>query len=132
MRDGEGRHLKEHRFQPRAQEEDPEHEENVVGPLWKNVRVAECEVLSCDLLPRGRHYLRFQHPEERSDEGSAPRIPKVTRADPSLRSELALSRKKPLERREQILRFAQDDSEVTRRDDRLDSANLRLGILGAC
>jgi len=33
-------------------------------------------------------------------------------------AELALSRKKPLERREQILRCAQDDKKKTRRDDR--------------
>src|SRR6266540_508520 len=41
------------------------------------------------------------------------------RADPSLRSELALSRKKPLERREQIFHCAQDDSEGKRRDDNM-------------
>ena len=51
------------------------------------------------------------HPEERSDEGSALRISKVTKADPSLRSEPALSGKTLFERIEQILRFAQDDRE---------------------
>src|SRR6266496_3417277 len=67
------------------------------------------------------------HPEERSDEGSAPVL--RAREYPSLLSEPALSRKAPLKREEQILRFAQDDRDMERRDDR---TYLSTRLSGSC
>ena len=52
VRDGERGDLQQHRLQARAQQEEAEHEQDVIEPLRQDVRVAEPQVLPHDLHPR--------------------------------------------------------------------------------